>query len=372
MGVSLIVALVLWRHALWQSVALAATVFLLGATLASGQRDHLSAAQERGLTVRQWQRQQQVPDADSRLGRSRLYFLQLRERVLQRYRQQGLDGEAYAMVAAMSVGDKSAVSKDVRQSYNVSGAAHVLALSGLHMGIIYALLTLLTSRLRLRLLSQTVIVLSLWAFVFLVGMPPSAVRSATMLSLYALLSLGYRQHTSVNALAFTAIVILIVSPYTLFDIGFQLSFVSVLSILVWLPIMERWVPLDLQQRHRMVRWLWGMTAVSLAAQLGAAPLVAYYFGRFSTYFLLTNFLAIPAVMLILYLALGTLLWAPLAVVLSTVVSLLNKGLAAISRWPLASIENLQPSGLQIALIYLLILAAYWLYVLFSPSASRSR
>ena len=267
MGVSLIVALVLWRHALWQSVTLAATVFLLGATLASGQRDQLSAAQERGLTVRQWQRQQQAPDADNRLGRSRLHFLQLRERVLQRYRQQGLDGEAYAMVAAMSVGDKSAVSKDVRQSYNVSGAAHVLALSGLHMGIIYALLTLLTSRLRLRLLSQTVIVLSLWAFVFLVGMPPSAVRSATMLSLYALLSLGYRQHTSVNALAFTAIVILIVSPYTLFDIGFQLSFVSVLSILVWLPIMERWVPLDLQQRHRMVRWLWGMTAVSLAAQL---------------------------------------------------------------------------------------------------------
>lgn len=348
-----------------QSVAIAMAVFLLGLTLAARQRDELAA---NNMTVRQWQQVQKTADPDTRLGRSRLFFLQQRERLLTHFRQQGLEGEAYALVAAMTLGDKSAIDRDLRQTYNVTGAAHVLALSGLHMGIIYALLSLLTLR-RRRVVVQTLIVIALWAFVFIVGMPVSAVRSASMLSLYALLSLGYREKASLNALAFTAIVMLVVSPYTLFDVGFQMSYLAVLSILVWTPVMQSWLSPALQQRYRLVRWTWGMVAVTLAAQLGVAPLIAFYFGRVSTYFLLTNFLAIPGVTIIVWLALATLFVSPLVPVLTAVVRGLDTGLSLIARLPFASIEGLHPSVLQIVLTYVFILCVYWVICLLYPQKS---
>lgn len=345
------------RHPLFQSLAIAVAVLLVGATLAARQRDAINRS---GLSVRQWLQAEKEPDAGTLAGRSRSFFLQQRQRLLTHYHQQGLEGETYQLVAAMTLGDKKAIGQDVRHVYNVSGASHVLALSGLHMGIIYALLTVLTMGRRRRILTQTVLILAIWAFVLLVGMPASAIRAATMLSLYGLLSLGYREKASLNALAFTAIVMLVVSPYILFDVGFQMSYLAVLSILVWTPVMDGWLSSAFRQRHRLVRLLWGLTTVSLAAQLGVAPLIAYYFGRFSTYFLLTNFIAVPAVTIILWMALATLMIAPLAPLLAAVVGGLNTALGFIVRLPGASIEGLHPTLLQILLVYILSLCIYWL------------
>ena len=357
LGLMLLLAILLRRHPMGQSLTLAVAIFLLGATLSARQRVRQEAS---GMTVRQWVQKQKEPDANTMVGRSRLFFLKQREKLLERYRQQGLEDDAYALVAAMTLGDKTAIDKDLRQTYNISGAAHVLALSGLHMGIIYAALTLLTFGRRRRIVTQALIVIALWAFVFLVGMPASAVRAAAMLSLYALLTLGYREKASINALAFTALVMLSISPYTLFDVGFQMSFLAVLSILVWTPIMSDWVSPTLQRRWPPLRWAWGLTAVTLAAQLGVAPLIAYYFGRISTYFLLSSFVAIPAVTVIVWLALATLLVPGLAPVLTAVTNGLNACLDAISRLPGANIEGLRPTLLQVCLTYVLILCVYWM------------
>ena len=357
LGLMLLLAILLRRHPMGQSLTLAVAIFLLGATLSARQRVRQEAS---GMTVRQWVQKQKEPDANTMVGRSRLFFLKQREKLLERYRQQGLEDDAYALVAAMTLGDKTAIDKDLRQTYNISGAAHVLALSGLHMGIIYAALTLLTFGRRRRVVTQALIVIALWAFVFLVGMPASAVRAAAMLSLYALLTLGYREKASINALAFTALVMLSISPYTLFDVGFQMSFLAVLSILVWTPIMSDWVSPTLQRRWPPLRWAWGLTAVTLAAQLGVAPLIAYYFGRISTYFLLSSFVAIPAVTVIVWLALATLLVPGLTPVLTAVTNGLNACLDAISRLPGANIEGLRPTLLQVCLTYVLILCVYWM------------
>jgi competence protein ComEC len=357
LGLMLLLAILLRRHPMGQSLTLAVAIFLLGATLSARQRVRQEAS---GMTVRQWVQKQKEPDANTMVGRSRLFFLKQREKLLERYRQQGLEDDAYALVAAMTLGDKTAIDKDLRQTYNISGAAHVLALSGLHMGIIYAALTLLTFGRRRRIVTQALIVIALWAFVFLVGMPASAVRAAAMLSLYALLTLGYREKASINALAFTALVMLSISPYTLFDVGFQMSFLAVLSILVWTPIMSDWVSPTLQRRWPPLRWAWGLTAVTLAAQLGVAPLIAYYFGRISTYFLLSSFVAIPAVTVIVWLALATLLVPGLTPVLTAVTNGLNACLDAISRLPGANIEGLHPTLLQVCLTYVLILCVYWM------------
>jgi competence protein ComEC len=187
-------------------------------------------------------------------------------------------------------------------------------------------------------------------------------RSAVMLSVYALLSLGHRDRMSVNTLAFTAIVMLMISPMSLFDVGFQMSYMAVLSILLFVPLMESMFTAKYLMSHRVVRWLWGMVAVSLSAQIGTAPLIAYYFGRFSCYFLLTNFIVIPAAMLILYLSLVVLIVPSLAYILFDIVTALNSLLTKMAFIPGASIDNLHPTKTQTTMIYVIIVAVYLLAV----------
>ena len=296
----------------------------------------------------------------SRIERTQQYFLHQRSLLLERLETAGLSDDRYAVVAAMALGDRSALTKELKETYSKTGASHVLALSGLHLGIIYALLSMLVVGRRWQMITPVATVLSIWAFVFLTGMSASVVRSAVMLTVYALLALGHRQKMSVNTLAFTAIVMLLVTPKALFDVGFQMSFMAVFSILLFVPLFYRPFSAEYLMTHRAVSWLWGMVAVSVAAQIGVAPLIAYYFGRFSCYFLLTNFIVIPAATLILYLALGTLLIPSLGVVLASMVGLLNTTLLYIATIPGATIEGLHPSvGLTVA-IYGVLLAAYYL------------
>lgn len=296
----------------------------------------------------------------SRIERTQQYFLHQRSLLLERLETAGLSDDRYAVVAAMALGDRSALTNELKETYSKTGASHVLALSGLHLGIIYALLSMLVVGRRWQMITQVATVLSIWAFVFLTGMSASVVRSAIMLTVYALLALGHRQKMSVNTLAFTAIVMLLVTPKALFDVGFQMSFMAVFSILLFVPLFYRPFSAEYLMTHRAVSWLWGIVAVSVAAQIGVAPLIAYYFGRFSCYFLLTNFIVIPAATLILYLALGTLLIPSLGVVLASMVGLLNTTLLYIATIPGATIEGLHPSvGLTVA-IYGVLLAAYYL------------
>ena len=296
----------------------------------------------------------------SRIERTQQYFLHQRSLLLERLETAGLSDDRYAVVAAMALGDRSALTKELKETYSKTGASHVLALSGLHLGIIYALLSMLVVGRRWQMITQVATVLSIWAFVFLTGMSASVVRSAIMLTVYALLALGHRQKMSVNTLAFTAIVMLLVTPKALFDVGFQMSFMAVFSILLFVPLFYRPFSAEYLMTHRAISWLWGIVAVSVAAQIGVAPLIAYYFGRFSCYFLLTNFIVIPAATLILYLALGTLLIPSLGVVLASMVGLLNTTLLYIATIPGATIEGLHPSvGLTVA-IYGVLLAAYYL------------
>lgn len=302
-----------------------------------------------------WQKVRVSLEGLSRLERTKLYFLRLRTRLLKRLAVDDSSEDQYAVVAAMALGDKSALTKDLREVYAVTGASHVLALSGLHLGIIYTLLSLLIVGRRWQMVSQMLIVLCIWAFVFLVGMSTSVVRSATMLTVYALLSLGYRDKMTVNTLAFTAIVMLMVHPLSLYDVGFQMSFMAVLAILVYMPLLEGFFPRDYLFSHQTVRWLWSMVAVSVSAQTGVAPLIAYYFGRFSTFFLLTNFIVIPAATLILWLSPVVLLFPSLAYLLLYIVKCLNTVLGQMAAWPGASIEALHPTVLQTVMIYVVIL-----------------
>ena len=313
-----------------------------------------------------WQKAQVSLKSLSRLERTKLYFLKLRSRLLARIMTEDADGDAVAVVAAMALGDKSALSQELREVYSVTGASHVLALSGLHLGIIYMLLTFLFGgRFFTFLPSYLFTFTTVWSFVFLVGMPVSVVRSAVMLTAYALLSLGHRDRMSVNTLAFTALLVLLVSPLSLYDISFQMSYLAVFSILLLVPLSERLFPPSYLMEHRIVKWLWGIVSVSCAAQIGVAPLTAYYFGRFSALFLLTNLIVIPGVTLILYLSMVVFVMPSLAYLLLYIVSILNTLLSTIASIPGASIDGLHPTKLQTTMTYVVIVACYLLAFWFS-------
>lgn len=294
------------------------------------------------------------------VGNARQQLLQVRSLLTQQYEDAGLEGEAYAIVSAMTLGDKSAMTKGVRTTYNETGASHVLALSGLHLGIIYWLVTLLMPGRRWRLASQVAAILVIWAFALLTGLSTSIVRSATMLTVYALMDIGYRRHASINVLALTAIIMLAVTPSAIFDISFQMSFMAVLSILLFYPLFYGLIPLHWLQRHPAVRLLWGSVALSVAAQIGVAPLIAYYFHRFSTYFLLANAVVIPEAYLILIGALVLLVSgsAVVAAFLTTVAATAGSLLAMIARLPGASVAPLYPTVLQVVLLYVVIASLY--------------
>jgi competence protein ComEC len=350
LAVMVVITMFLGKYENLQSIAILVCFLLVGMFL---MQRHLSATDD--------------SQSVSRLDNTKAYFLTQRGILLDRMYDSGVDGDAYAVVAAMALGDKSALTHELRDTYSVSGASHVLALSGLHLGIIYCMLWLLLPHRRWPAVSQTIILIVMWLYVLLVGMPVSVVRSAVMLTVYGLLSISHRNKMSVNALAFTAIVMLMWNPEWLFDIGFQLSFMAVLAILLFVPVFEDVFSAKYLQEHRLVRYVWGLVAVSVSAQIGVAPLLAYYFGRLSTYFLLTNFIVLPAAYLILGFSLIVLLFPSLAYILLYIVDTLNAVLLRITAIPGSSIDGFHPNVLQVVLTYVIIFCTYLLIERIKPS-----
>ncbi|HEY9550802.1 MAG TPA: ComEC/Rec2 family competence protein, partial [Prevotella sp.] len=255
------------------------------------------------IYYRNWHKASVSLNGLSRMERLRLRSLHLREKLLAYFGRVGLEEQEFAVAAAMSLGDKSRLSRSTKEHFSLAGASHLLALSGLHLGILYFMLTLLFLGLKRHVLVQALILTAIWTYVVLVGMSPSVLRAATMLTVYAFAALLNRQQMSVNALSMAAIVLLISNPYMLWDVGFQMSFMAVLGILLFYSPIYGWVNKRFLYASRL-RPLWSMAAVSMAAQITTAPLVMYYFGNFSCYFLLTNLFAIPLATLVLYISVG--------------------------------------------------------------------
>lgn len=266
-----------------------------------------------------------------------------------RYAEASLPDDVLGVVEALSLGDKSRMSDDVRDAYAEAGASHLLALSGLHVGVLYALL-MLTLGLVFRSpmgkrLCHLLAALLLWAFAVLTGLSPSLVRAVTMFTVYAVVMTFGGDRSPLSALALAALVMLGIQPFSLFDVSFQLSFVSMLSILLLMPWYEAWrLRSPLLTRSRLIEAPVGMVAVSVAAQAGVAPLVLHWFGRFPTYFLVTNMVVLPfiyavMVLMVLWIVLSWTSLAPmLASLLTATVRALNTLLAAIARWPGSSLR----------------------------------
>ena len=246
-----------------------------------------------------WRNRGRAPDQPLWLQARRL-----RHDMVARYAQH-VDGEPLALMAALTLGDRSQLQSDLRDPFARSGVSHVLALSGLHLSLLFALFQWIVLRrmplgTRRYALAAVVGVVLMWGYVLVAGMPLSLVRAAVMFTLVQGFAIFQRRSISVANLALAATAILVWQPQALFDVGYQLSVVAVLSILVFvphLPCPPRW------RRYALVRYLYALTVVSVVAQVGTAPLVAYHFHTIALYGLLGNMVAVPAASLLLLLGL---------------------------------------------------------------------
>ena len=247
-----------------------------------------------------------------------------RQWIVNRYREWNLGKEEFAVVAALTIGDKSVLTSELKDIYSVAGVSHVLALSGLHVGILSAILFFLLAPVTRigggEVVRSLLVVLALWGFAFVSGLSPSVVRAVTMCSLYFGARCVTEERFSGNyALTLTAFLMLLYQPLYLFDLSFQLSFLAVCSILYFYPLISSCLHLS----NRLLRWVWNALAVSISAQLGTLPLILYCFGTFPTYFLLANLIVGTLAVCILTSALVGLVCSSIPVVGTWVVGFLN-------------------------------------------------
>ena len=285
-----------------------------------------------------------------------------RENLLKVYSDAGLSADEYGIIAAVTLGERNAVSRELKESYRVSGASHLFALSGLHLSIIFALLSVFLPTKMFPKSSAVVQILLLWTYVLLVGIYPSLLRAAVMFTCYCLCRLVSRESHNIDVLILTAFILLVFNPQWLFDVGFQMSFMAMVGIFLLVPPMMKWV------KTPVLSYVYGIFVVSFAASLGTFPLIAHYFGRVSCYGLLTNLIASPCIALLLFCAFLMLLSATLqpylaflsvvthalSVVLKFIVGFMNGAIHSIASLPGSSVSGVHISFAQVILVYVLI------------------
>jgi len=264
-----------------------------------------------------------------------------------------------AVAAALLLGYKNLLEKEVQNIYANTGAMHVLAVSGLHVGFIWGiLLGLFTFLKRLRhgkWIQFMVVIIGIWLFALLTGLAPSVCRAALMFSLISLGRLSKTHISTFNIIGASAFMLLAMNPMLLMQLGFQLSYLAVMGIIYMQPRLFDWWKFE----NKGVQWFWKLSSVSIAAQIATLPLSIMYFHRFPLYFLLANVIVIPGAAMILYTGLAFLFLAKvpylgdwLGTFLYWEIGLMNYCLGQLQNLPLASLEGLQMQSLEVMFFYI--------------------
>lgn len=264
----------------------------------------------------------------------------------------------HAIVSAMLLGERDELDRQMKSTFSEAGIMHILAISGLHVGLILLFLNttlfFLSGSKYLKVIRILIVVLCLWAYAWITGFSPSVVRATMMFSFFTLAQLTSRKANSYNILAFTAFVMLILNPYNVFEVGFQLSFIAVLSILFFYPKIYRLIKF----KQIIADKGWQIISVSLAAQMLTFPLTIYYFHQFSTWFLLANLIAIPVVFLIVLLSLFLLLVSQLSflanllgLIINSLITFLIAGTQSVNNLPGNLLVGLHLNMFQLLILY---------------------
>lgn len=286
---------------------------------------------------------------------------QIRKNLIAKLNELGVKDEQLAVASALILGYKNDIDAQLQSAYSSAGAMHVLAVSGLHVGVIFILLNFIFGFLdkwKWGVYFKGALIIScLWVYALITGLSPSVMRAATMFSFLVAAKTTKSNHVFFNTMAASALFLLIINPYLLMEVGFQLSYLAVIGIVVIHPYIYHL----LYVKHWFLDKIWNITAVSIAAQIATFPLGLYYFHQFPNYFIFSNLIVIPAGIAILYGGIVTLILSEVPVLnewlgqlLNWIVFGLNKAVLYIEQLPYALTENIKFTLLDNYLTYLAI------------------
>jgi competence protein ComEC len=276
--------------------------------------------------------------------------------------------EESGVAEALLIGYRNDLDKDLVQAYSNTGVVHIIAISGLHLGMIYGIFVLMFKRIRNkrvhRIVKPIVILFVLWMFSLVAGAAPSIVRSAVMFTFIVVGEVVDRKGSIYNTLAGAAFVMLAYNPFYLWDVGFQLSFAAVISIVAFMKPVYNWI----YCKNKLLDGIWKLTSVTIAAQVLTAPFIFYYFHQFPLLFMITNFVAVPLSSLILYCELLLIVVSPfesiasfLGNVTSYGIQFMNGFIRHMDNIPMTVYNNIHITLLQAYVLMVMILAgSYWL------------
>ena len=216
-----------------------------------------------------------------------------RNLVINKLKESPITPDELSIIQALILGQRKDISKEMYHDYAAAGAIHILAVSGLHVGIVFFILQFLLSPLKYfrkgKIVIPIIIVICLWGFAFITGLTPSVVRAVTMFSFFAFAKMINRETNSINTMFLSYFVLLLINPMWLFHVGFQLSYLAVFFILWIVPMFNKlYYPTNF-----FLKRIWGVIIVTIAAQIGIIPLSLYYFHQFPGLFFLTNIVILP-------------------------------------------------------------------------------
>lgn len=285
----------------------------------------------------------------------------LRRKFLKILSKSGVSESQMPIASALILGERESLDEETKKAYSTAGAMHVLAVSGLHVGIIYIVLNFalrFLDRTRRSKVMKAILLLSvLWLYALITGLSPSVLRATTMFSFMVVAGALNRQTNIYNTIAASAFLLLIINPFLIMQVGFQLSYLAVLGIIYFQPKIYGWFYF----RHKASDYLWKITSVSIAAQIATFPLGLFYFHQFPVYFFVSNVVVIPCAAIILVLGLLTILtgfsdiisgW--FGSILNYVILFLNGAVNWIEALPLSLIEGISISAIGCWLLYLTI------------------
>ena len=296
-----------------------------------------------------------------------VHALRIRQNLVDKFKDNMHDTTAIAVASTLILGYKADLSNDVLQAYSKTGTIHILSVSGGHVAIIYMLLAWMLSFLdsfrRGKMVKALIIIVLIWAYALLTGFSPAACRAAAMISLVITGKTYNRYINTLNLLAASAFALLLYDPFLLMDLGFQLSYLAVGGLVIFQPLVYKWLVF----KNNVADKIWLACSVSIAAQVITFPLSAWYFHQFPIYFLLSNLLITIPIIAAIYCGLLLLVLPQLPYLskalgygLEQTILLMNKLLALIEHSPYASIGKIWLSKIEHVLLYSIIILLFYL------------
>jgi len=290
------------------------------------------------------------------------FSIEIRQILLDILDKNNIKGQEYAVISAVLLGQTDKIDPDLYRTYINSGAVHVLAVSGMHVGIIFLTLNTLLSFFDKmkngRIIKGILLIVVIWFYALLTGLSPSVVRASTMITFIVVGKSLNRSYNIYNIICASAFILLLYNPLLLFEIGFQLSFLAVAGIIIFYEELYK----NLTPKNIIIDKLWAVTCVSISAQLATAPISTFYFNQFPNYFLFSNILVfifssliIYAGILVLALSFFKFLSNLIAVILVFLIKKFNYGLSFIENIPYSVTSSINISSFEVLSIYFLII-----------------